>query len=120
MTRIRNQYWQTGFFLLIVLIALLTVRHYQIKENQDLARTQAVANAKIIAAQLQACERGGILRAQVNYDTDLIRTFMLEAVKATKVKPGKAAAIRAASYQRLANGLLDVSQPDCQGIYHPN
>lgn len=106
---IRNRYWQTGFFLAVVAVAVWGVRH-----------DQGNVNRKIVASQLNACERGGVLRAQVNYDTDLIRTFMLEAVKATRAKKGKQDKVRAASYQRLANGLLDVSQPTCGVvIYHP-
>ena len=95
--RLRNRYWQTGFFLAVVLLAVWTVRHDEHRANS------------------QICARAAILGGQVNYDTDLIRSFMQAAVKATKAKPGKTSPRRAAYYQGLANGLKDIPTPNCPG-----
>lgn len=115
--------WQTGFFIAVVLIAVWAVNRSRVSAEHSqrlFNESQVLINTKIVQSQLNGCIRGHQLRAQVNFDTDLIRTFMLAAVKAAKSKPTVADQKRAELYQRLADGLKDVAQPDCNSvIYRP-
>lgn len=121
--RVKNGFWQTGFFIAVVIVAVWAVNRSRVSAEHSqrlFNQSQVEINTKIVQSQLNGCIRGHSLRAQVNFDTDLIRTFMLAAVKATKAKPTVADQKRAALYQRLADGLKDVAQPDCNAvIYRP-
>lgn len=82
--------------------------------------TQADINRKIILSQLNACRRGKAKNDQINYDTDLLKSFMLVAVKALRAKPDKASQERAVLYQGYADHLRDIPQVNCEKvIYHP-
>lgn len=83
-------------------------------------QTQAEINRKIIASQLNACRRGNRKNVKVNYVIDLLRSFMLEAVKATQEKPGSAAMKRAVLYQSYADHLSEIPNVNCaKVIYRP-
>lgn len=100
---------RTAAFVLVTCAAVFVVWH-----------SQKATNVKIVASQINACERGNRLRAAVNADTRIVRYFMQTAVKALKARPDRASQERAALYAGLAAGLEDVSVPDCvRVVYHP-
>ncbi len=123
--------WQTLFFLIVVLGAILVVRHDEQVTVQKAAAAQALVvakavevnnatNLKIVQSQINGCVRGHRLRDQLNYDTGLIRQAVRLAANGAAAHPDASSQARAKRYRAIVAKLRDVPQPDCaKVIYRP-
>lgn len=107
---------RTAAFVAVGMAAIFAVFYVQRSQELKLRHSQQLVASRLRQAQIDACARGNVLRANVNAETRIIRYFMLAAA-AARQRAGRPADLAAAArYRAFAKSLNVVAIPDCENV----